>query len=120
MPGGGIAGLQWSLPVIWSQARKRGIDLTRIVNWMSSRVAEFSGLDRTKGKISKGFDADLTVWDPEEKFTVKESDVKSRHTITPYMGLELYGKVKKTFVKGHLVFDEGLIQGPKGEVLLRN
>ena len=118
---GGISGLQWSLPVVWTIARKRGISLKQLTEWMSSKIAEFVGLGKTKGKIEKGYDADLIVWDPEEKFEVTASEMYSRHYTTPYLGMLLRGKVKRTYLKGQLVCKDGrFIGGPKGKILLRN
>ena len=78
-------------------------------------------MDRSKGKIKKGFDADLTVWDPEKKFVVGEEMIHHRHPMTPYEGLELSGVVQQTYVGGTLVYDNGsFVSSPTGKIILRN
>ncbi len=104
---GGIAGLQFSLPVMWTEMRQRGFSLANISNLMSTQVADFIQLKTTKGKIEKGFDADLVVWNPNKKFKVTTEMIQHRHKITPYVGLELYGTVEQTFVNGVKVFNHG-------------
>jgi allantoinase len=118
---GGIAGIQFSLPVIWTAARKRGFSLKEVSALMSSHVADFIGFGHRKGLIRKGYDADLVVWNPEEQFTVEAASILFRHKITPYLGQHLYGKVKQTYVGGVKAFSEENISAPpSGKVLLRS
>jgi len=116
---GGISSLQFSLPVMWTAAKERGFSVQDISKWMSSKTADFIGFSDKKGKIAKGFDADLVVWNPERKFVVETEAIQFRHKITPYEGQELVGVVEKTFVKGEKVFDNGaFISLQRGEILL--
>ena len=115
---GGIAGLQFSLPVVWTEAKRRGFNLKNILQWMCERPAQFLGLN-TKGKIIKGADADLVIWNAEEQFTVTESNTYHRHKLSPYIGKTLTGVVRHTFVKGKKVFENGdFISLNQGEILL--
>ncbi len=114
---GGIAGLQFTLPVVWTAAEKHGLDIRAIAKFLSENPAKFLGLN-SKGQIKEGFDADLVVWNPEKEFTVLEKDIQHRHKITPYMGEILRGSVLQTYVNGHLVFDKGrFVDLQKGRVL---
>ena len=118
---GGISSIQFSLPIIWTAAKKRGFTIDQIAKLMSSNVADFIGYGKTKGKIKKGYDADIVVWDPEQKFTVEKTKIHYRHKITPYLGQKLNGMVKQTYVKGKKVYENGnFISLPQGEILLRN
>ena len=118
---GGIAGIQFSLPIIWTAAKKRGFTINQIADLMSSNIAEFIGYGATKGKLKKGYDADIVVWDPEQKFIVEKDAIHYRHKITPYIGQELYGVVKQTYVAGKKVYENGkFISLPQGKILLRN
>ena len=117
---GGIAGLQFSLPVIWTESQKRGYSISQIANWLSTAPAKFLGLEHQKGKISAGFDADLVIWDPEGSTRVTEGIIQHKHKTTPYLGLTLAGKVKQTFVAGKKVFAGGQFKNPNsGSLLLR-
>jgi allantoinase len=94
---GGIAGLQVSLPVVWTGARERGRDLTDVARWMSEAPARLAGLPG-KGGIAIGKDADLIAFAPDETFTVGR--LEHRNPVTPYSGLELDGVVRRTWLRG--------------------
>jgi len=48
---GGIAALQFSLPVIWTQLQKRGFGLRELTQWMSGAPAKLAGLNSRKGRF---------------------------------------------------------------------
>ncbi len=106
---GGIASLQLGLPLVWSEARRRGIPLERVVEWMSSRPADRAGL-RGKGRIQVGAAADFAVFAPDEHFTVDAGALEHRHPVTPYDGRELTGVVRTAYLAGAEI-DRGLAQG---------
>lgn len=118
---GGISGLSVALPVIWTEARHRGFSLRDIALWMAERPARLAGCDQRKGSIAEGYDADLVVFAPEEEFAVTEERLHYRHRVSPYLGERLRGAVKKTFVRGTCVFDDGQFPGePRGQECRRN
>jgi allantoinase len=94
---GGIASLQVGLPVVWTEARRRGHDLADVVRWMAQEPAALVGLTR-KGRIAAGADADLVVLAPDEPYTVGE--LHHRHAVTPYAGRQLTGVVRQTWLRG--------------------
>ncbi|MFD5864535.1 allantoinase AllB [Agromyces sp. NPDC127015] len=96
---GGIASLQLGLPLIWTEARERGIGLDRVVEWMAQRPAERVGLT-TKGRIATGLAADFAVFAPDERFTVDAKALEHRHPVTPYDGRELTGAVRGAYLAG--------------------
>src|SRR5436190_398441 len=104
---GGISSIQLALPVLWTAAKKHGCSLTDIAKWLCEKPAILPGLQKLKGKIQNGYDADLVVWDPEESFIVSEEIIHHKHKITPYVNEKLYGVVKQTYLKGKKVFDNG-------------
>jgi allantoinase len=115
---GGIAGVQFGLPAFWTSAKLRGFTIEDVSALMSSNVAKFLGLSKSKGALAAGFDADIVVWNPEKEFTVTPDQIHHRHKVTPYDGLTLQGEVVKTFVNGHLVYDAGLFREKnKGEIV---
>lgn len=117
---GGIASLQIALPVMWTAAAERGIPIERLVAWMSAAPARLAGLQRRKGAITVGRDADLVIVDPSRGLTVDASRLYHRHAITPYDGARLKGLITMTMVRGEIVYENGaIISAPIGELLTR-
>lgn len=73
----------------------------------AANVADRFGLERTKGRISSGFDADITMIDLRESLTIKAEELLYRHRISAYVGTELRAVVKGTWVRGHAVYRNG-------------
>jgi allantoinase len=112
---GGISSLQLGLPVVWTEARRRGRTLAEVVTWMAARPAALVGLPR-KGRIAAGADADLAVVAPDAEFTVGE--LHHRHPLTPYTGRRLHGVVRRTWLRGAPV-DPAVDAAPRGRLLTR-
>jgi allantoinase len=116
---GGIASLQLRLPIIWTEARRRGFMMHDVTKWLCANPATQVSFETRKGAIAVGNDADLVVWDPEGQFTVAAAALQHRHKITPYEGEALRGVVQKTFLRGRKIYDGGhLVDEPLGQMLL--
>ena len=96
---GGISSVQLALPVVWTQARQRGLALDDVVRWMASGPADLAGV-AGKGRIAPGGDADLVAFAPEDSFTVEPERLYHRHRLTPYAGQRLHGVVRRTWLRG--------------------
>ncbi len=96
---GGIASLQLGLPVVWTQARERGIGLSQLMGWMAAAPAKLTGLTG-RGAIAVGNRADFAVFAPEEQFTVDRAKLRHRNPVSPYHGQKLYGVVEQTWLAG--------------------
>ena len=118
---GGIASLQLTLPIVWTMARRQpDVSLVDLVRWLARRPARLVGLERRKGALAAGYDADLVVFDPNAEFTVSLSSLHHRHKMTPYDGQTLWGRVHKTVLRGQTVFNAGrFADTPSGRPLLR-
>ena len=116
---GGIAGLQMMLPASWT-ALKEMITLEEFIPMLTSRPAEFLKLEKQKGAISVGLDADFVIWSPEEKFIVSEDDIYYKHKANPYSGRPMFGMVRCTIVNGINVYqDKQIINKNAGKWVLR-
>lgn len=112
---GGISSLQLALPVVWTQARRRGFRLADVAAWMAQRPAQLAGL-RRKGQIAAGYDADFCVFAPDEGFTVDPARLYHRHPVTPYSGHRLLGTVRGTILRG----EPAGAASPHGRLLARD
>ena len=104
---GGIAALQFGLPVMWTNLKNRGFSIGDLTRLMSAQPAKLAGLDHRKGRLAAGYDADLIIWNPEAEFKVVPEIIQHRHKLTPYSGMELFGKIETSFVGGDKVFENG-------------
>ncbi|OLZ44019.1 allantoinase AllB [Amycolatopsis keratiniphila] len=111
---GGIAGLQLGLPAVWTQARQRGFALTDVVRWMAERPAAQAGM-RRKGHLAPGYDADFSVFAPDEAFVVDVAKLKHRNPVSAYHGRPLAGVVRSTWLRGEEITGED----PAGVLLTR-
>jgi allantoinase len=112
---GGISGLQFGLTAVWTEARRRGIPLERVLAWTSSSTADFAGLSG-KGRIAEGADADLVVFAPEAPHHVDAEELRYRNRVSAYIGHDLVGVVRRTYLAGEPV-DPGA--SPRGRLLTR-
>ena len=118
---GGIASLSAALPVMWTEARRRGCSLSDIARWMAEKPGELAGCDACKGKIAPGFDADFVVFDPEAEFVLTEDRLYQRHRVSPYLRHKLVGTVQQTYLRGNCIFSAGEFPGsPTGRELMRS
>jgi allantoinase len=117
---GGIASLEVSAAATWTGARARGFGVERLADWMAAAPARLAGLAGRKGAIAVGRDADLVLFDPDAAFRVDAAALHHRHAISPYHGRELRGRVRRTWLRGRPIFEDGRLAGPPmGETLSR-
>jgi allantoinase len=112
---GGISGLQFGLPAVWAEARRRGVPLESVVGWFSQSTADFAGLT-AKGRIAPGADADLAVFAPEAPHRVDVEELRYRNPVSAYVGHDLLGVVRTTYLAGEPI-DAGA--SPRGRLLTR-
>uniref|UniRef100_A0A8C8SC11 allantoinase n=1 Tax=Pelusios castaneus TaxID=367368 RepID=A0A8C8SC11_9SAUR len=116
---GGIASLQFGLPLLWTSAKPRGFSLHDMVQLMCTKPASLCRLDGRKGALRPGMDADLVIWDPDKQFEVKKNMIQHKHQLTPFLGFQLHGEVLATLVRGRLVYLKGKFSPtPEGDLLI--
>jgi allantoinase len=115
---GGIASLSVALPLVWTDAVRRGFTLDDIAGWMSAAPAALAGLSARAGVLEAGREANFVVFDPDAKFMVTLGKLHYRHAISPYMGETLKGVVLATYLRGASVYQEGsFFSGARGREL---
>lgn len=114
----GIAGVETSLPLIFTLVKKKKISLMRIIESMCSLPAKVFDLKNKegifKGTIEKGADADLVAIDQKRKWKIRGRELHGKTKFTPFEGREVIGKPFLTLVRGKIVFREGEIIGERG------
>ncbi|HEV3468103.1 MAG TPA: allantoinase AllB [Pyrinomonadaceae bacterium] len=117
---GGISSLQLRLPVVWTEARRRGRTPADLARWLAQAPARLAGLDQSKGSIAPGRDADFVIFDPEATFRVTPDLIEHRHKLTPYAGRTLAGVVEATYLRGQRIYERGKFsEEPAGKLLRR-
>jgi allantoinase len=115
---GGISSVQLRLPVVWTEAQRRGYSFLDLAKWLCENPAREVNLESRKGLIAAGHDADFVIWDPYREFTVNAAELHHRHKLTPYDGQKLNGVVRKTFLRGKQIYDDpALVEEAMGRLL---
>lgn len=114
---GGISSIQFSLPVLWTVAQRHNCSLNDMMRWLCEKPALLPELEKRKGKIQTGYDADFVVWDPEKKFIITEDRVYHKHKLTPYLNEEMFGVVEQTWIRGEKVFNNGKFKLNAGAII---
>lgn len=100
---GGVASVQLGLPVVWSQARLRGLTLSDVVRWMCANPARWVGL-HDRGAIIPGARADFVAISADDAFVVLPEKLHHKNKISAYAQRALAGVVQNTWIGGQLVF----------------
>ncbi len=117
---GGVGSLQLRLQATWTAAADRGIELRKLVDWLAFQPARLAGLNRAKGSIEVGKDADFVVFDPDGSFEVHGDALEHRHPLTPYEGMRLRGTVVATILRGQTIYQDGRIVSGRGRMMTRS
>jgi len=99
----GATGLELLLPLTLKWAREDAVALPVALSRITADPARIMGIDA--GHIAVGAPADICVFDPEAWWTVDRRSLKSQGKNTPFLGLELAGKVRFTLVAGQIVHE---------------
>jgi len=111
----GVPGLELRLPLLFSEGVRTGrIDLHRFVELTATNAAKIYGLHPRKGTIAIGSDADLAVWNPEKRVTVRWADLHDNVGYTPYEGREITGWPELVMSRGRVVVADGALQVERG------
>jgi dihydropyrimidinase len=110
----GAPGIETLLTLLYSEGVTRGrLTLERMVDLVAAAPAARFGLGR-KGALEVGRDADVVVFDPAARRTIRAADLHHTSDYTPYEGMEVTGAVRSVFVRGAAVVRDGAFVGQRG------
>ena len=126
---GGISSVGLGLPILWTEMTRRGLTgsdtaIEDVVKWCCVNTAAQVGLEKQKGELAVGFDADFCVFDDTAEWMVEPSTMLFRNKCSPYQGKTMKGQVKETWLRGQRVFvkdgaNNGFVGKPcSGQLLL--
>jgi dihydropyrimidinase len=117
----GIPGVETRLPILFSEGVMKGrIDLPRFVALSATNHAKTYGLYPEKGTISIGADADIAIWDPTIKRTIRHADLHDSADYSPYEGIEITGWPTTVILCGRVMVRDGALIGKKGDGTYRS
>src|SRR5690606_36217967 len=110
----GATGLELLLPLTLKWADMAGLSLLDGLARITSNAARIVGITKA-GHLSVGARADVCVFDPAAHVVVTRESLKSQGKNTPFLGMELPGKVHCWLVEGQVMFEGGVSRvGPRG------
>ncbi len=102
----GAPGVELRLMLLYDGGVRAGrINLNRFVQLTSTAPAKMFGLFPRKGTIAIGSDADIVLFDPNERHTLSASTHHSLVDYSLFEGREVTGRVKKVFLRGQCIVD---------------
>jgi dihydropyrimidinase len=99
------------LPVLLTEGHhKRGMPLERIAEVSATAPARLMGLDKSKGSIALGYDADLTFVDLDQTWRLERDDVVSSAGYSIYEGWKFRGAIVHATSRGLFVLRDKSLQ----------
>ncbi|NDV87651.1 dihydropyrimidinase [Aurantimonas aggregata] len=111
----GMPGIAARLPYLFSEGVVAGrIDLQQFAALSAGNAARIFGLS-SKGSLMPGHDADIAIWDPEERRVVTLEDQHDAMDYTPFDGMTLTGWPVTVLSRGAVVVHEGRLEAARGQ-----
>jgi dihydroorotase len=99
----GATGLELLLPLTLKWAAEIGVPLARAIAAVTTAPASILGVGSPT--LAVGAAADCCVFDPSEPWTVRRDSLRSQGKNTPFLGIELLGRVRYTLLAGQIVHE---------------
>ena len=112
----GAPGAADRIPMLWTRGVAAGrISRQRFVEVCSTLPAKINGIYPRKGTIAVGSDADIVVYDPDYRGTIRLADNPNGIDYNIYEGAEISGRPELVFLRGRIVAREGKFTGQLGQ-----
>ncbi|KAA2317225.1 dihydropyrimidinase [Pseudooceanicola sediminis] len=110
----GMPGIAARLPYLFSEGVAKGrITLEQFVALSSTNAAKTFGCT-TKGRIAPGMDADIAIWNPETRKTLRASDQHDNMDYSPFEGMEMTGAPEIVMNRGDCIVEHGVLKATEG------
>lgn len=99
----GATGLELLLPLTLKWAHEVGVDLPEALARVTRAPAAILGVEA--GRLAVNAPADLCIFDPRAAWRVERKSLRSQGKNTPFLGFEVVGRARWTFVGGQIVHE---------------
>jgi dihydropyrimidinase len=111
----GAPGIETRMSLVYDGGVRTGrISLNRFVELTSTSPARIFGLFPRKGTIAPGSDADIVIFDPEQKQRLSVKTLHMKVDYNPYEGREITGASETVISRGRVIVDKGAFSGRAG------
>lgn len=114
---GGVPSIESRVSLIYNGLVSRAEDeddaLCRWVDVVATTPADLLGF-RNKGRLLPGYDADIVIFDPDERYTITTQTLSETAGWSPYDGIDLRGRPVVTISRGEVIADRGQWLGEAG------
>src|SRR5882724_2083552 len=119
----GHPAIEHRMELLYSEGVHKGkISLNKYVEVACTNPAKIFGMFPRKGTIAPGSDADIVIFDPQQKHTLSAKTHHMNVDYSAYEGRKITGKVKTVLLRGQVVIDKGkcLVEKGYGKFIKRN
>jgi dihydropyrimidinase len=111
----GHPAIEHRMELLWSEGVAKGrISANKYVELSSANAARIFGMYPKKGCIAPGSDADIVIFDPNERHTLSAQSHHMNVDYSAYEGHEVQGKCKTVILRGKVAIDDGKVLIQKG------
>jgi dihydroorotase len=107
----GMPGVQTLVPIMLTHVAEGRMTLERFVDLTSAGAQRVFGI-AGKGRMAKGYDADLTIVDLKARRTLSHAQMATRSGWTPFDGVETQGWPLATIIRGQIVMRDDEVIAP--------
>lgn len=105
---GGLAGVETLLPLMFTLfCDELGEPVENITRLITHNPARIFGLYPQKGVLQVGSDADITLYDPQPEWIIRQEDLHYVAGYSPYDGMRVKGRVRTTISRGEIIYQDG-------------
>jgi dihydropyrimidinase len=107
----GIGGVEHRMDLMYQGVAAGELSLARWVELCATTPARMFGLYPQKGTIQAGSDADIVVYNPNDRWTISVDNHHMNMDYSAYEGIELPGRVETVLSRGSTLIQDGEFLG---------